>query len=1029
MCIYMFIEVEMVRRNVKTVNVEKTWKIGDDTGFSWGLTLDGNMNIDGHKVNLHDTINLQFGSLSEIKNNVVDRLFENLANLENSDKRKLSHLVYSTSKQIEKNMDLEDDLKKMEEQILKFKGKYPKIGAVFVRKVKEVKDLLLKAQGGLGREKMYLEIYRIWIIKTVRKLEKLLDKAEEQGALKENQQKLLEEYNMLLGDEFMEKMNSDGEVGLNEVFQNDWEFLLSFSEDRAPRINLNIEWTTYKITKWEKYEGWDWKSDIKNAIADKVDDDLYTEDFQNFVLRFILRPFNVWEKYDDETIKYYVKSIIKCINDDKKKIVQRIWKLYEKRKEVEIKIRSLESDISRFTGIVSWLQKYLDKMNDKKSNKQKEEESVVQDESELNPDLSNLENYLLIKYLKHLRDNPADLQTDLNISKKNIDKFLVAINYWLNIGKYSDLFGCIWKKHKNESLSEDIIKLDKKDDFINCFESIATFMWKNLDETLKGKIKNLWCLMISDCIWCEKKVNGKRVSLEDDDIIRLWQWALLKQKQQKSNEEIDKWKELSYFKRNVSRVEPLDKINIINNCFFEILWKKISNENLGNISVYWKIKDWKLVRKMLQILICELNNNQREFNDNVLDVVSNAMLSWFGVESDILDKIELYIKNLIDKIKTEDIIWEDDINIYLSLIKDSNNKLGEYSSKLEECVSVNDYNNLMLEMDCKLDDYFGNSLQEQIYIFHNDVVKQKNMLDWYSQWIIDESLNKIPEEIDDKVVRMIIIKKILETSDENFNLKDKLSYIASLKKQKEWPFKLKSFNEKHDEIIKNIFGWSGNIEDVSEDDVKNFISRFSGKYKEEIEKMQKLFPRALKLYVEKFKRDNFEVWDSNFSVVQVWILKNAVEKWNIKKVLEYLWFYFKSDLSEPEINYKITSMGWTVKSIIQQFYSDKKWCFSCEYIDDKNGTKRHNLRFVSWEYIRNMGNDKFTIWKATDEFRFDGVVKNGLFVVVNIFETKIKIQHDTRHNRYVNAQVSEQDKEIYEACTGVSWENRGKKKK
>ena len=185
------------------------------------------------------------------------------------------------------------------------------------------------------------------------------------------------------------------------------------------------------------------------------------------------------------------------------------------------------------------------------------------------------------------------------------------------------------------------------------------------------------------------------------------------------------------------------------------------------------------------------------------------------------------------------------------------------------------------------------------------------------------------------------------------------------------------------------------------------------KYIKEIDGLNEKFSEALSSYIEYCARSkiiNFEenapsaVNEKNgeldFSLIKAWILRKAIEnRDSIKTVLECLWFIFDyvGEIPIPSTDEsQVAGFKGTIKSIIQEYRLNKIWCFAI-------GENKNQLKSI-WIYVRNQGDNKFTVWRKTDVCRFDGIVENGgLYVIKKYFSdpTHGKNWHD-RHEAYLD---------------------------
>ena len=792
------------------------------TGFSWNLDQK-ELNLEDN-ILLHKSIDFSCESLQKFKDGIWQELF---IALDERFKRQeaINSLVDTTETQIDKNDANEINKRKIEKVIAKFESKRKeeiskKKGAELIHTLQEINN---QEEEELAKIKLSLDN---------------LEKA--QTALRKQKK-------------FLNVLTS------NKV----WETFLSMSEE-APRINFNIEWTPYKIVKWEKYEGKDWKSDIKNAIDQKVfesieEDDL--EDYADFIFKFILSPFDIEWKYDEKTIKYYVYSIIYCIENND--IVDRIWALCKKRKEVEERILDLRSNTDELTRNVEQLEYYLEEEKSKEHSR--DSENI--EENLLKSNISNLEDYTLIEYLRYLKYNPDEIWWELDISDKTVDKYKKIIDSWLKIWEEGVKNGIsltknyIWKRVNAAKLNpREIVKLDEKTDFLNTFKSISEFIWKKeWTDECRLQAERLWYIMKEDFIGQRELIDNE----SDIDLLIYWELINKIEKMKKEIGKKDKGKIDSYLKEDIEKIQRAKSLysqlkhnkqnkdenirkTFINNCFQKILGIKFSASDLTNIP--HRGTDKNLVGYMTRALIDNINKEREDCAKKeyaVLDNIYNIMLSRYWTEGHTSNKMDKNIENKIREDVTEKILdentWTIEIDIYNSLIEEFNKIISDFSSELENSVNSADYDRIIENIN-------RSNCKEELSTKIKEVKDINNILEWWTNWR-EVHLNDIPGEIPVEICRMIAIKRILEEKD--LTLDDKFYYINILKKQNR-PFCIEC-DEMDESVLKEIFGewWvklkvdEGKIE--NHEIIKNLKSKLmeSDTYKYVIENERKFDKQAM----------------------------------------------------------------------------------------------------------------------------------------------------------------------------------------
>jgi len=597
-----------------------------------------------------------------------------------------------------------------------------------------------------------------------------------------------------------------------------WKALLSMSDDKAPWIKLNVWWNSYEIRKWQQCMVRDVEWKIGDAIGKRIKqyDEGLSENTDLFfeILAIFTRPFYVEGKLDEQTIKYYYNSIINCVNNTD--IVETIAELHVERKEVEEKINGLRTSIEELDENVKQLQSYLKEEKDKKTGEITEETEYIQ----LKPDMSNLSDFMLIEYLRYLSDTPENIWKDLGISNKNVENYKEIIDWWLWIAKSGEGLTkkYIWKNGKINSLKTNIIKVDKKQDLLDCFEEILRFIWEEFSKDRKREVERLWCVMKYNFIWyCLKEedidllVNGNFLE-EIENILKDEDCQGEHRKRFKSfieekKEELKKFKELVKNLKEKNRMKEKDedlRKNFINEYFKKIFGIWLDHSALGDV---WKRKeDSGIVVLMISKLIEKINLDRKKqvnFQYAVLNRVNNSLLLREDVS---LNEIDKNIRKMINEVVLSDDllgIWKIDIDEYKALIKKYEWLLKNFSQQLEKCKNVEDYDNIIRNMGGEMDGSILGEIKKKV----EDVKNLNNIMKWCWNWE-NESLDNIPEEIPGEICLMVWARKILEKKE--FTLGDKLQYVDALKYDgQNRIFRVVCDNESDGNILKNIFGDKG----------------------------------------------------------------------------------------------------------------------------------------------------------------------------------------------------------------------------
>lgn len=976
-------------------------------GFTWNRN--GDINIGGLVVNLQtkglklkDIKWLKFCSLWDMKGKIADELIKNL-----------DWLARSTSEQIKLN--------KMEFKNIKLDGRKRRV-KLWKKNIEHERDLNI-AQADMIAQEKYME--ELWLSSQVKRTS----------------------------------------TEIRETF-------LDISENEAPKIKFNVNWKEYEIKKWEKYkEKWNCILKIKDNIKNKiiVDEDENLEDCMNFFLNFILRPFIVDGNCDGETLKYYVYSIIDCIKNTD--IVQEIWELYEKKKEVEEKMDQLGKNLELSKEIIGKIYEIKN--------------AVSSDEGNLSfKNISEFKKSAFLEVLENKKWNDEWLSKE---DEENIDNF---INLLEKSGKssFEDLF------KSNELTLEDKEEVDE-----DSFFKICDFLWVDYkSEKLKeviGDMKKLIRDMNNDFIWKKDNLElddvdrqieniskiGIKSAVTNPSYLKEWEWivdhydgdqntVVRKLKYiiaEKRKGERIKWKDYGSLYldfRNFCRKNQFIDIgarrNVINKLYSEIFGFTVEENKTKETD-----SDKILMKNMLNALVTKINEDRKNRYKIVYDIKTER-LGKKQFEKSIVENIDNKLRQRLS-VYFEDIDWE----TYAKEIDNLKENLVWLKSQKDLCWTMDEYEKLEEEIkEIENNDYF---LELQNI---GEVLKRYEEPDVSE---IDKDYNSLKQ--------LLELKKLFKCED--LTLEEKFGYSNIILNKT----KIKSKKWEHDEILESLF-WEENVirkcekqkeetdetvnndsefrkkekeflknlQDLrwmisSDEDKMDFYGVFisglenfwlSDSQKNELGDMQNKFPEAVDLYIDssieervlKFEKArknaiNYNNWTFDFSVIQAWILEKAVEKWNLKNVLEYLWFFTNKDFNIPEKALTNEDLRNTIKWIIQLLQewvwdSEKQkmikyWCFSDEY---PNGN-RQKLRFQEnsliniktwwkrWAY-------KFGIWKKDDQFRIVGLRNSGLYAIYYYFETNT--QHDKGYKWFLNGGVSNDDKKIFRESTGIDFDGNDK---
>ena len=972
----------------------------NSNNFTWNWN--GDINIGGLVVNLQtkglklkDIKWLKFCSLWDMKGKIADELIKNL-----------DWLARSTSEQIKLN--------KMEFQNIKLDGRKRRV-KLWKKNIEHERDLNI-AQADMIAQEKYME--ELWLSSQVKRTS----------------------------------------TEIRETF-------LDISENEAPKIKFNVNWKEYEIKKWEKYkEKWNCILKIKDNIKNKiiVDEDENLEDCMNFFLNFILRPFIVDGDCDGETLKYYVWSIVDCIKNTD--IVQEIWKLYEKKKEVDEKLDQLGRRLE-------YSKKTIDKIR-------KIRETHLFGEKNLS--FVNISEFKKSAFVGVLENKKWNVES---WDEKNIEIFINLLKSSKG-SSFEDLF-------KSNELT-----LGNEENVEDSFSKICNFLWVDYESK---ELKKLIRDMKNDFIWkndcdlddldgCIKDIsrNGIGRVIKNQSYLEDWEWIVdyyggdentvinkLKYIIMEKKRWIGriKWKDAgslySAFQNFCRKVQSVDvgvRRNVINSYFKEFFGFSVDENKTKNFD-----SDRTLMKNMLNALVIKINEDRKNRYKFVYDIKDERLGKKQFEES--------IVENIDNKLKSRFSIYFKDFNYekYVENIDNLEKILSSLKLQKNLCWTMDEYENLKKEIkNIESNDYFL------------ELLNSGEVLKWYES----DNLSKIDEEYNS--LRQRLKLKILFKC-EGLTLEEKFEYsniilknIATNKNQK-----IKSKKWEHDEILVSLF-WEDNVkrenkvkildnvENIDENERRNLENNFlkdlqglrelvssyedktyiydkfisglkffwlSDSQEKKLRDMQNKFPEAVDSYIDsciikwelKFEKAskmamNYNDWTFDFSVIQAWILEKAVEEWNFKKVLEYLWFFTKKDFDIPWKALTNEVLKNTIKWIIQllqEWVWDsgkqrmiKYWCFSDEY---PNGN-RQRLRFQDNSLINikkwNWWAYKFGIWKEDDQFRIVGIRNNGLYAIYYYFETNT--QHDKGYTQFLNGGVSKEDKKIFRECTGIDFDGNDK---
>ena len=957
----------------------------NSNNFTWNWN--GDINIGGLVVNLQtkglklkDIKWLKFCSLWDMKGKIADELIKNL-----------DWLARSTSEQIKLN--------KMEFQNIKLDGRKRRV-KLWKKNIEHERDLNI-AQADMIAQEKYME--ELWLSSQVKRTS----------------------------------------TEIRETF-------LDISENEAPKIKFNVNWKEYEIKKWEKYkEKWNCILKIKDNIKNKiiVDEDENLEDCMNFFLNFILRPFIVDGDCDGETLKYYVWSIVDCIKNTD--IVQEIWKLYEKKKEVDEKMDQLGKNLELSKEIIGKIYEIKN--------------AVSSDEGNLS--FMNISEFKKSAFLEVLKNKKWPESWLLKEDKDNIEKF-IEDSEWLS---FEDLF-------KNNELT-----LEDEEEVEDSFSKVCNFLWVDCESK---ELKKLIRYMKNDFIWkpqptfddeevCFQKIKqGKLNEYEKDELDPL------------IKKNVESLRDIIECKRNAIRKGETWSIKP----GYKLLYSAFQKFCRETQSIGIDARRETINSYFKELFGFEVAENKTEETDSDKTLMKNMLNA-------LVAKINEDRKNrykLVDDIKTE---WLGKKQFEESIVENIDNKLRQRLSAYFKDFNWEKYaeniDNLKEKLDClrlrkdTMDDY--KRLEKEI----EEIEDNEDFLELQN---IGEVLKRYEEsdvsEIDkdyNSLKQLLELKNLFKCED--LTLEEKFGYSNIILNKT----KIKSKKWEHDEILVSLF-WEENVtrkykvQEVETDETVNNDSEFrkkeigflenlqvlremtlsdedkrffydefisglksfwlSDSQKNELGDMQNKFPEAVDLYIDssieervlKFEKArknaiNYNNWTFDFSVIKAWILEKAVEKWNLKNVLEYLWFFTNKDFNIPEKALTNEDLRNTIKWIIQLLQewvwdSEKQkmikyWCFSDEY---PNGN-RQKLRFQEnsliniktwwkrWAY-------KFGIWKKDDQFRIVGLRNSGLYAIYYYFETNT--QHDKGYKWFLNGGVSNDDKKIFRESTGIDFDGNDK---
>ena len=505
----------------------------------------------------------------------------------------------------------------------------------------------------------------------------------------------------------------------------------------------------------------------------------------------------------------------------------------------------------------------------------------------------------------------------------------------------------------------------------------------------------------------------------------------------------------------------------INSCFKNVLKVKLTEQDLN-------IKQLKLrnVKELWECMIGALVGKINEARYSVVSSEKEKRLQRKQSEEIILKNIDLELKRILIFLFNNNNFVCDDI------IENLNDSLEDLKNQLDECWSLEEYGNIekkikelkdsddmvKLRMYKGIIDWFEE--WKKCDISGIEPIEFKRILwleklfhcDWFELGDKFEISNTIFKIIKEKKEKKIMTKKLdynemlgmlfkgekLGTEDDwwididdwwNYYKRvesDLLNEIISLKKEYEEIMKLSegygNISESDREMIRKQ-GVEYEESLVNKLILSLKLLKLSEKQSEEIKQMCKDFPGAIGAYIDsclvdndkalKFNRHlraiNYSTWKLNFSVIQAWILKKAVENWNIKKVLHYLGFYYSENLSIDEVvgnsNFKNVVI-W----LIEYFCENGLWCFSKNYFDEN----WNSWRKLDFQKANNLIHKKketrvFSIWEKNDNFRIKGLFKDGYYVLFECFFAD--------HDKYQSSlKATEDEKNEFKKLTGIPFE-------